>query len=114
MGNEILMIVDAVSREKGVDKEIIFQALEAALATATRKRHKDDIDVRVAIHRDTGEYDTFRRWEVVADDVVMEFPEKQTRLMDAVDEKADIQVGEFIEEPIEPVEFGRIADRQPV
>jgi len=109
MGNEILMIVDAVSREKGVDKEIIFEALEAALATATRKRHKDDIDVRVAIHRDTGEYDTFRRWEVVPDDVVMEFPERQIRMMDAVDEKADIQVGEFIEEPIEPVDFGRIA-----
>jgi len=109
MGNEILMIVDAVSREKGVDKEIIFQALEAALATATRKRHAGDIDARVAIHRDTGAYDTFRRWEVVADDVVMEFPERQIRLMDAVDEKPDIQVGEFIEEPIEPVEFGRIA-----
>jgi len=54
MGNEILMIVDAVSREKGVEKEIIFQALEAALATATRKRHAGDIDARVAIHRDTG------------------------------------------------------------
>ena len=109
MGNEILMIVDAVSREKGVDKEIIFQALEAALATATRKRHAGDMDARVAIHRDTGAYDTFRRWEVVADDVVMEFPERQIRLMDAVDEKPGIQVGEFIEEPIEPVEFGRIA-----
>ncbi|KPL27334.1 MAG: transcription elongation factor NusA, partial [Acidithiobacillales bacterium SM1_46] len=109
MGNEILMIVDAVSREKGVEKEIIFQALEAALATATRKRHAGDIDARVAIHRDTGTYDTFRRWEVVADDVVMEFPERQIRLMDAVDVKPDIQVGEFVEEPIEPVEFGRIA-----
>jgi len=109
MGNEILMIVDAVSREKGVDKEIIFQALEAALATATRKRHGGDMDARVAINRDTGAYDTFRRWEVVPDDVVMEFPERQIRLMDAVDEKPGIQVGEFIEEPIEPVEFGRIA-----
>jgi len=109
MGNEILMIVDAVSREKGVDKEIIFQALEAALATATRKRHAGDMDARVAIHRDTGTYDTFQRWEVVADDVVMEFPERQIRLMDAVDVKPDIQVGEFVEEPIEPVEFGRIA-----
>jgi len=109
MGNEILMIVDAVSREKGVDKEIIFQALEAALATATRKRHGGDMDARVAIHRDTGAYDTFRRWEVVPDDVVMEFPERQIRLMDAVEEKPGIQVGEFVEEPIEPVEFGRIA-----
>jgi N utilization substance protein A len=109
MGNEILMIVDAVSREKGVDKETIFQALEAALATATRKRHVGDIDARVSIHRDTGAYDTFRRWEVVADDVVMEFPERQIRLMDAVDEKPGIQVGEFIEAPLEPVDFGRIA-----
>ena len=109
MGNEILMIVDAVSREKGVDKETIFQALEAALATATRKRHVGDIDARVAIRRDNGNYDTFRRWEVVADDVVMEFPERQTRLMDAIDLKPEIQVGEFIEEPLEPVDFGRIA-----
>ncbi|KPK48503.1 MAG: hypothetical protein AMS22_15205, partial [Thiotrichales bacterium SG8_50] len=68
MGNEILMVVEAVSREKGVEREIIFAALEAALATATRKRHKEDIDVRVAIHRDTGEYDTFRRWEVLDDE----------------------------------------------
>ena len=109
IGNEVLMIVDAVSREKGVDKETIFQALEAALATATRKRHAGDIDARVAIHRDNGNYDTFRRWEVVADDVVMEFPERQTRLMDAIDVKPDIQVAEFIEEPLEPVDFGRIA-----
>ena len=109
MGNEILTIVDAVSREKGVDKETIFQALEAALATATRKRHVGDIDARVAIHRDNGNYDTFRRWEVVADDVVMEFPERQTRLMDAIDVKPEIQVGEFIEEPLEAVDFGRIA-----
>lgn len=110
MGNEILMIVDAVSREKGVDKEIIFQALEAALATATRKRHAGDIDARVAINRADGSYETFRRWEVVPDDVVeLEFPDRQIRLMDARAQKPDIQVGEFIEAPLEPVEFGRIA-----
>ncbi|MEK7206875.1 MAG: transcription termination factor NusA, partial [Pseudomonadota bacterium] len=110
MGNEILMIVDAVSREKGVDKEIIFQALEAALATATRKRHKGDIDARVLIHRHIGTYDTFRRWEVIADETdVVEFPDRQIKLTEARARKPDIQVGEFIEEPLEPVEFGRIA-----
>jgi N utilization substance protein A len=110
MGSEILMIVDAVSREKGVDKEIIFQALEAALATATRKRHKEDIDARVAIQRDTGNYDSFRRWEVIADETeVVEFPDRQIKLSEARAEHPDIQVGEFIEQPLEPVEFGRIA-----
>ena len=109
MANEILMVVESVSREKNVEREIIFQALEAALATATRKKHKDDIDARVAIHRKTGAYDTFRRWLIVADDAVMEFPEREIRLMDALDINPDAQVGGFIEEPLEPVEFGRIA-----
>ncbi|OGI43655.1 MAG: transcription termination/antitermination protein NusA [Candidatus Muproteobacteria bacterium RIFCSPHIGHO2_01_FULL_65_16] len=110
MGSEILMVVDAVSREKGVAKEVIFQALEAALATATRKRHKGDIDARVAINRDTGAYDTFRRWEAIPDETeVVEFPDRQIKLSEARARKADIQVGEFIEEPLEPVEFGRIA-----
>ena len=110
MGSEILMVVDAVSREKGVAKEVIFQALEAALATATRKRHKGDIDARVAINRDTGAYDTFRRWEAIPDETeVVEFPDRQIKLSEARARKADIQVGEFIEEPLELVEFGRIA-----
>ncbi len=65
MSSEILYVVDAVSNEKGVEKEIIFEAIEAALATATRKKHAKDIDVRVDIHRDTGEYDTYRRWQVI-------------------------------------------------
>ena len=110
IGNEVLMIVDAVSREKGVDKEIIFQALEAALATATRKRHKGDTDARVFIHRDTGSYDTFRRWEVIADETdPVEFPDRQIKLTEARAQNPDIQLGEFIEAPLEPVEFGRIA-----
>ena len=65
MNKEILYVVDAVSNEKGVDKEIIFEAIEAALATATRKKNGKDIDVRVHIDRKTGDYDTFRRWEIV-------------------------------------------------
>jgi len=110
MANEILMVVEAVSREKGVEREIIFKALEAALATATRKRHKEDIDVRVDIHRDTGEYDTFRRWEVLDDEAEnFEFPTRQILLSYARQKNPDIQIGDFIEEPIEPVEFGRIA-----
>ena len=68
MSKEILLVVDAVSNEKSVDKEIIFQAIEAALATATKKRHKQDIAVRVDIDRETGEYDTYRYWTVVADE----------------------------------------------
>ena len=110
MANEILMVVEAVSREKGVEREVIFGALEAALATATRKRHKEDIDVRVSIHRDSGEYDTFRRWEVLDDESeAYEFPERQMLLGYALQKNPDIQVGDFIEEPLEPVEFGRIA-----
>ena len=110
MSNEILMVVDAVSREKGVEREVIFQALEAALATATRKRHKQDMDVRVAIHRTIGTYDTFRRWEALADEVeVVEFPDKQLRLSEARARDPAIEIGGFIEEPLEPVQFGRIA-----
>ena len=110
MSSEILMVVDAVSREKGVEREVIFQALEAALATATRKRHKEDIDVRVAIHRTTGAYDTFRIWEVLPDETeVVEFPDKQLRLSEARERAPDIEVGGFVEEPLEPITFGRIA-----
>lgn len=109
MANEILLMADVLSREKGVSKEVIFQAIEAALATATRKRHREDIDARVSIHHDTGDYDTFRRWEIVGDDDELEFPERQVRLSKALQESTDAEVGGFIEKPLEPVEFGRIA-----
>ena len=110
MANEILLVVETVSREKNVDREIIFGALEAALATATRKRHKEDIDARVHIHRKTGEYDTFRRWLVVPDEQeTLEFPGREMPLAQARERQADIQVGEYIEEPIEAADFGRIA-----
>ena len=109
MNKEILMVADAVSNEKGVDREIIFDAIEAALASATRKKHGGDIDARVSIDRESGDYQTFRRWMVMADDAVLESPDRELRLMDAVDIKPDIQVGEFIEEPMESVGFGRIA-----
>ncbi len=107
---EILMIVDAVSREKGIEKEIIFQAIEAALVTATRKKHALDIDARVAINRETGEYETFRRWEVLADDSEeFESPVRQKLMVEASQIDPDIEIGGYIEEPLEPVEFGRIA-----
>src|SRR5678816_2118713 len=110
MNKEILMVVDAVSNEKGVDKEIIFEALEAALASATRKKYGEDYDVRVAINRKTGDYDTFRRWKVFADDSTeLEFPEKELRLLDAVDLSKDAEPGGFVESPLESVAFGRIA-----
>ncbi len=109
MSKEILLVVDAVSNEKGVEEEIIFGALEAALASATRKRHAMDIDVRVAIDRTTGDYNTYRRWEVMEDDAEQEFPLKQMSLSAAREDSSEIQVGEFVEEEIESVEFGRIA-----
>lgn len=111
MNKEILYVVDAVSNEKAVDKDIIFQAIEAALATASRKKQGKDIDVRVQIDRKTGDYETFRRWEVCEDmeDGCLEFPLKQITLEAARIDEPEIQLGDFIEEPIESVEFGRIA-----
>ena len=110
MNKEILMVVDAVSNEKGVDKEIIFEAIEAALASATRKRHGDDIEVRVAIHRETGDYDTFRRWKVFEDESTeLEVPARELRMQDAVDVDPDAEPGGYVEEPMESVDFGRIA-----
>jgi N utilization substance protein A len=109
MNKEILMAVDAVSNEKGVDKEIIFDALEAALASATRKKHGEELDVRVSINRKTGGYDTFRRWKVFADDSTeLEVPERELRLDDARDIDKDVEPGGYVEEPMESVPFGRI------
>jgi N utilization substance protein A len=110
MNKDILMVVDAVSNEKGVEKEIIFEAIEAALASATRKRYGEDIEVRVAIDRKTGEYDTFRRWKVFADDSTeLEFPERELRMLDAVDIDPEAEPEGYVEQPIESVDFGRIA-----
>ena len=110
MNKQILEVVEAVSNEKGVAREIIFEALEAALASATRRKHGDDIDVRVEIDRKSGEYKTFRRWKVFADDSTeLEFPERELRLEDAVDVDAKAEVGGFVEVPMESVAFGRIA-----
>ena len=111
MNKEILYVVDAVSNEKSVDKEIIFEAIEAALATATRKKHGIDIEARVHIDRKSGDYDTFRRWLVVepCEDGTLENPLKEITLEAAQVDNPDMQLGDYVEEQIESVEFGRIA-----
>ncbi|MHB0926679.1 MAG: transcription termination factor NusA [Gallionellaceae bacterium] len=107
MSREILLLVDALSREKCVDKEVVFEALESALASATKKRFADEADVRVSIDRNTGEYESFRRWEVM-DDETFETPDMHIKLEEAQKRDPDIQLGEFIEEPLESIDFGRI------
>ncbi len=110
MNKEILYVVDAVSNEKNVGKSLIFEAVETALAMATRKRFGMHMDVRVAVNRNTGDYDTYRRWLVVDDeDPNFESPERQILLSYAQNRGLNAQVGEYIEEKIESVEFGRIA-----
>ena len=108
---EILLVVDAVSNEKGVSKEVIFGAIEAALAIATCKRYSMALDSQVVIDRQTGEYETFRQWLIVEDseDEPLESTETQISLVDALKQQKDAEVGGYIREPMESVEFGRIA-----
>jgi len=111
-GKEILQVAEAVSNEKGLSRDIIFEAIEAALASAARRRHPGDIDTRVSIDRSSGDYEAFRRWEVISDDpeeAELESEDRQIRLSDAHERDASLEVGDFIEEPMEPPEFGRIA-----
>ena len=107
MSREILLLVDALAREKAVEKEIVFTALELALASATKKRFQEDIETRVSIDRVTGDHQSFRRWLVVEDDAV-EDPARQISLSDAAKTDAAIQLGEYLEKLLEPIEFGRI------
>jgi N utilization substance protein A len=107
MSREILLLVDALAREKNVDKDIVFGALEQALASATKKRFREDVEVRVEIDRTTGDYHSFRRWHVVPDEV-LEVPDREYTLEQARAIAPDIQLDEYVEEPLEPVEFGRI------
>lgn len=110
MNKEMLMVIETVSNEKGVEIDIIFEAMEAALASATKKRYGEDVEVRTSIDRETGDYDSFRQWTVFADDSdELEFPERELRMIDAVDVDPDATPGGIVEEPIESVEFGRIA-----
>ncbi|KPK18565.1 MAG: transcription elongation factor NusA [Betaproteobacteria bacterium SG8_41] len=107
MSRELLLLVDALAREKNVDKTTVFGALELALASATKKRFHEDVDVRVEIDPMTGDYKSFRRWQVVPDEAI-ETPAHQIALSEAVKLKSDINLEEYVEEPLEPVEFGRI------
>ncbi|MGQ0587702.1 MAG: transcription termination factor NusA [Gammaproteobacteria bacterium] len=110
MNKNILLMVDVVSNEKGVEKEIIFEALEAALASATKKKHSEDYDVRVSIDRASGDYETFRRWTVLADgDETFESPERHVYLADALKDNAEAKAGDVREEKLDNVEFGRIS-----
>ncbi|HED16145.1 MAG TPA: transcription termination/antitermination protein NusA [Gammaproteobacteria bacterium] len=109
MNKEILLVVDVVSNEKGVDKEIIFEAIEAALASSARKKSGKDIEVAVKIDRETGDYETFRRWEAIADDEPMEFPLRQMSLSAVQIDEPDKEIGDYTEEQIDNVDFGRIA-----
>lgn len=109
MSKEILLVVESVSNEKGVSEDIIFDALELALATATKKRYDEEVDLRVAIDKESGEYDTFRFWDVVADDDEIEFPGAQLTVTEAKEKDASLEVGGRYEIPVESVEFGRIA-----
>ncbi|WP_459614662.1 transcription termination factor NusA [Bordetella sp. 2513F-2] len=108
MSREILLLVDALAREKNVTRDVVFGALESALASAMKKRFKEDAEIRVSIDRETGSHEGFRRWQVVPDEAGLQEPDKQELLSDAREIDPDIQVGDYIEEPLEPVEFGRI------
>ncbi len=110
MNKELLQVVEVVSNEKGLSQDILFEAVEAALVSATKKRYSADIDARVAIDRETGNYATFRRWQVMDAAVEdLEFPDRQMHLADARTRDPQAEAGGFVEEPIESVAFGRIA-----
>src|SRR6185312_11945019 len=112
MNRELLMLVDAIAREKSVERDVVFGAVEAALASATKKLHGSDmggeVDIRVSIDRDSGEYETFRRWHVVPNEAGLQNPEAEILLFEAQEQIADIEVDDHIEEPIESVPIGRI------
>lgn len=109
MNRELLMLVDAISLEKNVERSVVFSAIEQALAQATKKLYKEeDVDIRVIIDRDSGDYETVRRWLVVPDDAGLQNPDAEELLMDAVDRQPGIEVGQYIEEGVESIPIGRI------
>jgi N utilization substance protein A len=108
MNREMLMLVDAISREKNVERDLVFGAVESALAQATKKLYQGDVDIRVAMDRDSGEYETFRRWLVVPDEAGLQNPDAEEMLMDAKDRLSDVEEGEYIEESVESLPIGRI------
>ena len=107
MSREILLLADALAREKSVSKDVVFQALEQAIASASKKRFRGEADVRVQIDRETGDHEAFRRWQVVYEPD-LENEDNQIGITDARDEDPEVQIGDYIEEELEPIEFGRI------
>ena len=108
MNRELLMLVEAISREKNVERDVVLGAVEAALAQATKKLYEGDVDIRVALDRDSGNYETFRRWHVVPDEAGVQLPDQEILLFEAKEQISDIEVDEYIEEPIDSVPIGRI------
>ncbi|MFT4190615.1 MAG: transcription termination factor NusA [Comamonas sp.] len=108
MNRELLMLVEAISREKNVERDVVFGAVEAALAQATKKLYEGEVDIRVAIDRDSGAYETFRRWHVVPDEAGLQLPEQEILLFEAKEQIEDIEVDDYIEEPVDSVPIGRI------
>jgi len=108
MNRELLMLVEAISREKNVEHDVVLGAVEQALAQATKKLYEGEVEIRVSIDRDSGEHETFRRWLVVPDEAGLQNPDAEELLMDAQDRVPGIEVGEYIEESVESVPIGRI------
>jgi transcription termination/antitermination protein NusA len=108
MNRELLMLVEAISREKNVERDVVLAAVEAALAQATKKLYAGDVDIRVALDRDSGNYETFRRWHVVPDEAGLQLPDQEILHFEAKEQIPDVEVDEYIEEPIESVPIGRI------
>ncbi|HKX93656.1 MAG TPA: transcription termination factor NusA [Methylibium sp.] len=108
MNRELLMLVDAIAREKNVEREVVFGAVEAALASASKKLHGGEVDMRVSVDRETGEYETFRRWHVVPNEAGLQLPDSEKLLFEAQEEIPDIEVDDYIEEQVESVSIGRI------
>ena len=108
MNRELLMLVEAISREKNVERDVVLGAVEAALAQATKKLYSGEVDIRVAVDRDSGNYETFRRWHVVPDEAGLQLPEQEILLFEAKEQIPDIEVDEYIEETIESMPIGRI------
>src|SRR4249920_2705919 len=108
MNRELLMLVDAISREKSVDLEVVFAAVEAALASASKKLHGGEVDMRVSVDRESGEYETFRRWHVVPNEAGLQLPDSEILLFEAQEQIPDIEVDDYIEESVESVSIGRI------
>ena len=107
MSREILLLVDALAHEKNVDRDVVFGALEHALGQATKKRYEGEVDIRVSIDRETGEFESFRRWLVVPDEAGLQMPDQEILLFEAKEQIDDVEVDDHIEEPIESVELGR-------